>query len=347
MRRATAADQDGRQGEPAGFTYVLPLAAGRPVTDPEFTAYLEGIAGQAELIVVDGSPPDVFAEHQRCWGHLGRHVPPEDRTPMGKVGNVMTGVRLAAHDRVVIADDDVRFGPELRYLVARLDHADVVRPQNYFDPLPWHAVWDSGRSLLNRVSGGDWPGTLAVRRRALVAAGGYAGDVMFENYELAKTIEAFGGRHLVAADLFVRRLPPTTSQFLSQRARQAYDELARPARLAAFLTVVPAAGLLAAGGQWARLRRAALTGVALTVAAAETGRRRHGARAWFPFRCSLAAPLWVAERSVCVWAALFARARGGVLYRGRRLRRAALGEAERRARVLAALAATSAPTVPS
>jgi len=33
--------------------------------------------------------------------------------------------------------------------------ADLVGPQNFFDPLPWHARWDSARTLLNRASGGD------------------------------------------------------------------------------------------------------------------------------------------------------------------------------------------------
>jgi hypothetical protein len=47
---------------------------------------------------------------------------------MGKVGNVLTGVSLASHDRIVIADGDVRFGSELFDLVERLASAEVVRP---------------------------------------------------------------------------------------------------------------------------------------------------------------------------------------------------------------------------
>ncbi|MGH9109036.1 MAG: glycosyltransferase [Acidimicrobiales bacterium] len=314
-------------------SYVLPLAVDRPLVDPELVGYLGWISAQAELIVVDGSPPEVFAEHDRCWGRFGTHVVPDGQALVGKVANVMTGVRLAAHERIVIADDDVRFGPEIADLVVRLDHAEVVRPQNFFAPLPWHAVWDSGRSLVNRVRGGDWPGVLAVRRSALLAAGGYAGDVIFENYEMVKSIEAAGGRHVLAPDLFVRRLPPTTGRFLSQRTRQAYDELARPGRLVPFLAVVPAAGMLVATRRWRTLRRAAAAAIALAIGAAEIGRRRDGGRACFPARCSLAAPLWAAERSVCVWVALFARARGGVVYRGRRVRQAALRPAERRRRI--------------
>jgi hypothetical protein len=58
------------------------------------------------------------------------------------------------------------------------------------------------RTLLNRASGGDWPGTLGVRRSALQRTGGYDGSAMFENLELVRG-EAHAGEH--AADLAHRR----------------------------------------------------------------------------------------------------------------------------------------------
>ncbi|HLH47114.1 MAG TPA: glycosyltransferase [Acidimicrobiales bacterium] len=328
---------------PSGaFSYVLPIASARPA-DIGLDGYLAWVGSLCDLVVVDDSPPDVFAEHHRRWSRYGRHVAPQERTLCGKVGNVLTGLRLAAHDRVVVADDDVRYGAELFELVARLDQADVARPQNYFLDLPWHAVWDSGRSLLNRLLGGDWPGTLAVRRTPLLAAGGYAGDVLFENYELCRTVEAAGGRHVLAVDVFVGRVPPSARHFLGQRVRQAYDEWARPVRMASFLAVAPALAL--AGARWGRAgasRAAALLGL-LAIGAAEGGRRRAGATSVFPLRCSLAAPLWVAERSICSWAAVVARLRGGVVYRDRRIERAALSDSERARRVAAALAHGASP----
>jgi hypothetical protein len=46
-----------------------------------------------------------------------------------------------------VADDDVRYDPAgLRRICDLLDETDLVRPRNYFDPRPWHAVWDTGRS---------------------------------------------------------------------------------------------------------------------------------------------------------------------------------------------------------
>ena len=323
------------------MSYVLPIRAGAPRRD--LAPYLRWLAQRVEVIVVDGSDAEVFAAHRESFGPTVRHVPvdPDRVTRMGKVGGVMTGVALASHDHVVIADDDVVYtAEELERLDRLLDDADVVRPQNWFGDLPWHARWDTGRILLNRMTGGDWPGTLGVRRSLLLAAGGYAGDVLFENLELVRTIEAAGGRSTVDLGLLVRRQAPPTPQFVDQRVRQAYDELARPARLVAFLAVAP---LVAVTG-----RRGALAVVAGTVALAEAGRRRAGGRRVFPRTSAVWAPLWVAERAVTSWLALGSWVvRGGVRYRDGILRRAATPRAELRQRVRAAMAAASAPAEPS
>ena len=175
----------------AGFSYILPIRSPTLVLRDELPAYLRWLAERAETIVVDGSPAAIFAAHAAAWAdalHVGlRHVTPDGdlATEMGKVGGVLTGMRLASHQRVIVADDDVRYDEAtLGQVVTALDFADVVRPQNYFDPLPWHACWDTGRILLNRVTGGDWPGTIAVRRSMLIATGGYDGRALFENLEL-------------------------------------------------------------------------------------------------------------------------------------------------------------------
>jgi hypothetical protein len=240
---------------------------------------------------------------------------------MGKVGGVLTGVRLASNERLIIADDDVRYDDaSLRQVADALGTSHVVRPQNYFSPLPWHARWDTGRMLLNRMTGGDWPGTLGVRRSMLRATNGYDGRAMFENLELVRTVLAAGGRERVLFDAYVVRRPSTARHFWSQRVRQAYDELARPPRLAAQLAILPVAALLSAAAGWPAIAAAA----ALTAAVAEIGRRRAGGRRVFPARASLMAPVWLAERAVCSWLAIGARvALGGVPYRGTILRHAA------------------------
>jgi hypothetical protein len=307
----------------APVTYILPIRGDGPATGGDLDDYMRWLAPRVELIVVDGSPPAVFAAHAAAWGAIVRHVAPAPDlvTPMGKVGGVLTGVRLSSHERLVIADDDVRYDAEaLARVTGALDGADVVRPQNYFDPLPWHARWDSARTLINRASGGDWPGTLGVRRSALERTGGYDGSAMFENLELVRTVVASGGREAVLLDAFVARRPSTARHFWSQRVRQAYDELARPRRLAAQLAVLPAALAAAAAFGWPALAAGALA----VVGVAEAGRRRAGGTRVFPASTALLAPVWVAERAICSWLAVASRlALGGVPYRGTVLRHAA------------------------
>ncbi len=89
-----------------------------------------------------------------------------------------------------------------------------MRPQNYFSRLPWHARWDTARTLLNRSLGRDYPGTLAVRRSRMLAMGLYDGDVLFENLELIRTVRAHGGSTVAPLDLYVARVPPSAGTLL-------------------------------------------------------------------------------------------------------------------------------------
>jgi hypothetical protein len=313
-------------------TYVLPIRWSDDRGLDELTRYLRGLPDWVELIVVDGSPRLLFDRHADAWGSLGRHLRPDPalETPMGKVGGVLTGVREASHEAVVIADDDVRYEERsLMRAVQMLELADSVRPQNYFHPVPWHALWDTARSLLNRSMGADFPGTLAVRRTSLLAAGGYDGDVIFENLELIRTIRAAGGTVLSPLDLYVARRPPSAKHFLSQRVRQAYDDFAIPLRMAAWLAVVPGLCASAIRRRW---RAPAATAAGL-VTAAEIGRRRAGGREVFPAAAPLFAPLWVLERGICSWLALRERlVHGGIPYGGGVILRAASSRARLRRR---------------
>ena len=299
------------------LTYLVPLRRTRCCDDDLFD-YLNRLAGNAQVILVDGSPEAVFANHAARCDPAIIHIPVdlEFRDSVnGKAAGVMTGLRRASNEAVVIADDDVRYdASSLARLEAWLMQADVVRPQNYFAPLPWHACLDTARTLINRITGGDWPGTLGVRRSRIVRAGGYATDVLFENLELVRTIVASGGVAGCPLDLYVHRKPPQTAHFWSQRVRQAYDELARPWRLAVWLSVAPLTGALLWRGAWGSL----MLGIVAVWLLAAAGRSRAGGRRVFPFRAVVAAPLWVAERAVCTWLAVAAAATlGGIPYHGR------------------------------
>jgi hypothetical protein len=304
----------------SSLTYVLPIrcCADTP-PDTELAAYLRRLTQWVRVVVADGSPPEVFEGHARLWGPNVCHLPVTSVTLNGKVAGVCDGVAAAGTPHIVIADDDVRYDDKaLLEIVGLLSSYDAVIPQNYFDPSPWHARWDTGRTLLNRAFGSDFAGTIAVRREAFMAVRGYCGAVLFENLELIRSLTSRGYAVHDAPGVFVPRRPPTASHFLNQRLRQAYDSRAQPGRWLVELAILPLAVL--AG----RVRPTALgVGVLATVAAAEAGRcKRGGDRVWSP-TAALWSPLWAAERAATSWLALFAALRGGVRYSGGRLRTAA------------------------
>ena len=123
-----------------------------------------------KLIVVDGSRRRYFAIYAPRTSASGAPAfdtsrPPPISCPWEKSAACSRGFGSprtnASSSRTTTCDTTTT---SLAKVIAALATADVVRPQNYFQPLPWHARWDTGRMLLNRVTGGDWPGTLGVRR---------------------------------------------------------------------------------------------------------------------------------------------------------------------------------------
>ena len=307
--------------------YILPLKWHDDTDLEPLCSYLEELSRWIPVLVVDGSPPEVFAAHARAFPRKVRHCRPRHSgCANGKVAGVLTGVQLMEREYLVIADDDVRYTrAALERAVALLAGADVVRPQNFFPgPLPWHARWDTARTLINRAFGSDYPGTLVLRRSTLQAAGGYSGNVLFENLELLRTVRAAGGREIRADDLFVPRVPCSAPHFRRQRVRQAYDDFAQPVRLAAELALLPA--ILVCLRRPAGLAALAAAGII----AAEAGRRRaHGTGVFSP-GAAFWAPLWILERALCVWLAVGWRLRGGIPYGDSRLRTA--GHSVRRLR---------------
>lgn len=307
-------------------TYILPIRASDTGNLAELSAYLRFLARSMRVIVVDGSAPEVFAEHARAFGDAVDHRAPDTAIPgvNGKVRNVLTALAVCETEKAIVGDDDVRYDPSsLRSVLHALDEADVVRPQNYFSPLPWHACADTSRMLVNRALDGDWPGTLGIRRSALPR--GYNPDALFENFELVRTVRARGGREAVRRDIYVRRLPPTTTHYFRQRVRQAYDEFARPVRLAAALAIVPVLAFGVARGNWAAPGAIASAAVALAAA----GYLRDGGSRYFPWAAIPLAPLWALERGVCAWLAVYERMRyGGVRYAGRIVRDAVSSQKE-------------------
>ncbi len=234
-------------------TYILPIrridALHREVDD--LAEYFGKLAREdCEVLIVDGSSPEIFARHDHAWRELCRHVPVDRRYTYlnGKVNGVHTGVDLASCESIILADDDIRYTSEdIRRALALLKRHDMVRPQNYLAPLPWWGKTEAARMLINRgvLWTGDYPGTCAFRRSAFVRFGHYDGDVLFDNEEIVRHFILNGADVCYALDFFILKRPPTLRKWFEQRPRQAYEDFIMRAKTLLFMSLLPAALALA------------------------------------------------------------------------------------------------------
>jgi hypothetical protein len=302
----------------ARCTYLLPIRRVRvdPAEIQRFYEYFRALSSAGcEVLVVDGSPGAVFRTHREAWAPIAKHVEvdPQYRYLNGKVNGVHTGVALAGHERIILADDDIRYtADDVNRMCELLDQYEMVRPQNFLSPLPWWARMEAARMLINRgvLRTGDYPGTCGLRKSAMLRVGHYDGDVLFDNEEIVRHFLLKGASVCHANDFFILKRPPTLRKWREQRPRQAYEDFVMRAKTALFMAVLPLGALIvAAGGAGAALAYAgAVSSVAMVLA--ERGRRGR-AKAFFPLRVTVHAPLWVLERAISVYWALYWRIRYG------------------------------------
>ncbi|HEX8560790.1 MAG TPA: glycosyltransferase family 2 protein [Pyrinomonadaceae bacterium] len=317
-REGKTSDVEGGGGaEPC--TYLLTIRRVRfDAREAEgFARYFRLLAESGcEVLVVDGSPREVFAAHAGAWRGACRHAPvdPQYKYLNGKVNGVHTGMALAAHERVILADDDIRYTPaDVRRMSRLLGEYEMVRPQNYLSPLPPWARTEAARMLINRawLREGDYPGTLGVRRDAMARVGHYDGDVLFDNEEIVRHFRARGARIAYARDFFLLKRPPSFRKWVEQRPRQAYEDFVMRAKTFFFaaLPFALAGAWLASGWRGALASAACVAAGSALLAARGLG---DGARRFFPAWVCAYAPLWVAERTLSTyWAFYWRVARGG------------------------------------
>lgn len=301
-------------------TYLLPIrrvrASGQETED--FAQYFQMLAcAGCEVLVVDGSPAEVYAEHDAAWRGLCRHVTvdPQYKYLNGKVNGVHTGVALASSEKIVLADDDIRYtASDIERVCLLLDKHEMVRPQNYLKPLPWWARLESARMLINRgtLRTGDYPGTCAFRRSTCLRVGHYDGDVLFDNEEIVRHFILQGADVCHALDLFVLKRPSTFRKWIEQRPRQAYEDFVMRAKTALFMSLLPVTiALELVSGAKAALSFILFASVSAMLLAAR-GLWRNKAYRFFSLSLIFYAPLWILERALSVYWALYWRiAHGG------------------------------------
>jgi hypothetical protein len=282
--------------------------------DPdELAQYLSFLSLEdCEVVVVDASSHAAFEENRRVLRWVGRHVAPSERqrTSTGAIDLVRAGSMLASCEKVIVANANVRYSAaELDELLALLDQHEVVEPQDYLDPMPWWGSIDAARMLVHRgiEPHPDHGATFAFRRSALRGLRGLDIDYYDEPEDPVRKLAMQGAEVHSASDLFVRRTPPELEEWVEERPRQAGDDFALPVKSAFFFGLLPLALLLTIFGGFRLAGGYAGTIAFATVALAMRGRA--GASAFFPLRACLFAPLWVLERSVSVYWALYRKLR--------------------------------------
>ena len=325
---------------PFRCTYILPIRRVRACSQEahELAEYFRDLAREGcEVLVVDGSSPEVFSQHNHAWHKLCRHVTVDRKYTYlnGKVNGVHTGVDLASCENIILADDDIRYtSADIRRACELLKRHDMVRPQNYLAPLPWWGRTEAARMLINRgvLRTGDYPGTCAFRRSACLRFGHYDGDVLFDNEEIVRHFILNGADVCYALDFFILKRPPTLPKWLEQRPRQAYEDFDMHAKTLLFMSLLPAAiGLGTFSGAAAALSFFFIVAVCAELLAGR-GLLRHQAYKFFPAHVILYAPLWVVERSLSVYWAMYCRVAHGGYPFGEQLLSKGTGRAWRAAR---------------
>jgi glycosyl transferase family 21 len=294
-------------------TYLLPIRRlhFRQAEASNLAEYLELLAAAGcEVLVVDGSAPEVFNQHDAAWSGLCRHLTVDRRFGYlnDKVNGVHTGIEKASSDKIILGDDDIRYDrAAIGAMVDSLEHFEVVRPQNFLSPLPWWARMESARMLINRATLrlADYPGTCGFRRGTMLRVGHYDGDVLFDNEEIIRHFAQSGARIDYANNFFVLKRPPTFRKWLEQRPRQAYEDFGLRLKTGLFLSLLPLGALLLAVKGWLGGTIFCIALAIGSVILAFMGRRKGQAAQYFPVSVCFFAPLWVFERALSSYWAVY------------------------------------------
>lgn len=269
-------------------TYLVALESDS--TDEEVSALARHLSTfgrlQCQVIILDPSLPHAVERHRRVLRWVGRYVP-----VAGGIDIVRSAMNLAASEKVIVATPEARYtAAEIDALCKLLDRHELVEPEEFVEPATWWSGIEAGRLLLHRgIDQAPVRSTFAFRK---------------SGHELVAPRAGL----FAANDVFVRREPPLLSSWVRLRPRDAASDFAFPFKTAFFLGVIPLLLFISLAGGPALLSEslAAMSFASVMVAF----RGRSGAADYFPWYACLFAPLWIAERSLSVYWALFERIRG-------------------------------------
>jgi hypothetical protein len=254
-----------------------------------------------DVIVIDDSPSHVIERNRRVLRWVARHA-----VAKGPFDPVRAALDVAACEKVIVADARVRYDEAtLGEMCLLLDVHEVVEPQDYLDPLPWWGGLDAGRMLVHRGIDPlpDRGSTFGFRRSAV--RGLRSIDSAIPVTDHVRRLASQGAEVFSAGELFVRRMPPMFGEWFDKRPAEADADFAMPAKTIFFFSLLPILAALAILGDTSMA--GAYAGAITCGAMALALRGRLGAARFFPWRACFYAPMWVFERSVSVYWALWRR----------------------------------------
>jgi hypothetical protein len=174
---------------------------------------------------------------------------------------------------------------------------------------------------------GDYPGTCGFLRSTMKRVGPYDGDVLFDNEEIVRHFALNGATINYAPDFFILKRPPVIRKWIEQRPRQAYEDFGMRFKTALFLVLLPMLLFLnVISGARAAIWFAAIVSL-VSISIAARGLLRNRAYRFFPISTVLCAPLWILERSLSTYWAIYWRVRYGGYPFGERLLSKGTGDA--------------------
>lgn len=293
-------------------TYIFSIQRGVPsgTEMQEITDYLVLLNSTGcDIIVVDGSPLEVYAAHEGAWFSLCRHVKIDSRFHSASpyINSLYTGAALASCQKIIAAAENIRYSPDdVLRMCELLEHYELVRPQNYLFPLTWWSQIESVGILINRAvfSGGDSPETLGFVNSAFHKFCGRKDKALDAAEDLTRQFIMHQAKVCFALDFLIQKNSSTFTEWCGKCFSETYKSFSFSLRPCLFLILLPI-GILVDfffGFRPFLFYTAAVLLSVITVAF--LGRYRGGSR-FFPIRLSLIAPAWLMERILCHYKTLF------------------------------------------
>jgi hypothetical protein len=308
---------------------IVPFRARSPSHAQSLCEFYVGLSRNAPtgwaFVIADSSPIELFLQSRRSLsGSRILHLRPQPANQLDvndKLNNVVTALRWSNSNAICLFDDDARptFGT-IKQIIANLQHVDCVRAMvHYEQPNIIDLIDIAGIFIVNMLSRRKqfW-GNISFRRDAISPSFYAFHDVLFDELfiETQGLLQPCKFRYQTTPPLEMKGGGRSFGDYLEQRVRYAYEDLAQPKKAMFGFVLVPVTALV-----WSRFGPAGvltcysaiamfclLVGAIGSLIYTRDNRNRVAA---------LLGPVWFLPYGITMWIALFKRLTGKGIRFGR------------------------------